>query len=129
MQDIGVDFLAAGIGNIHGPYPENWKSLNFETLEKIKKATNAKLPIVLHGGSGIPNDQVKKAISLGVAKINVNTELQIVYAKALKTYFYKNKDQDDKGYDPRKIHNYGMAACKEELISKIQHFGSNNKIN
>ncbi len=127
MLDLGVDFLAAGIGNIHGPYPESWESLSFETLESLKEGTEGKMPFVLHGGSGIPADQITKAIELGVAKINVNTELQLVNAYALKKYFDANKHAEGKGFDPRKINAVGIAAMKEELAAKIKLFGSENK--
>ena len=127
MLELGVDFLAAGIGNIHGPYPKSWKSLSFETLEALRDGTESKMPFVLHGGSGIPEDQITKAISLGVAKINVNTELQLVYSAELKKYFDANKHLEGKGFDPRKVHGAGMEACKKELSAKMSLFGSVNK--
>ena len=128
MAKIGVDFLAAGIGNIHGPYPKSWKSLNFEVLEKLQKATNNQMPFVLHGGSGIPDEQVKKAISLGVAKINVNTELQLAFTKGMEKYFANKMHQDKKGYDPRKSIGFAMQEVAKEIINKISVFGSKNKI-
>lgn len=127
IADLGVDFLAAGIGNIHGIYPENWQGLSFETLASIKAAIGEKLPLVLHGGSGIPEDQIKKAISLGVAKINVNTELQLVFAKATREYIEAGSDLKGKGYDPRKLLKPGFDAMIEECKSKITLFGCANK--
>ena len=102
IADLGIDFLAAGIGNIHGKYPENWAGLNFEVLGKINEDTGD-MPLVLHGGSGIPDEMIKEAISLGVAKINVNTECQLVFAEATRKYIEEGKDQQGKGYDPRKV--------------------------
>ncbi|WP_027122228.1 class II fructose-1,6-bisphosphate aldolase [[Mycoplasma] imitans] len=127
MKDLGCDMLAAGIGNIHGIYPESWKSLNFEVLSELKKASDASL--VLHGGSGIPNEQVKKAISLGVTKVNVNTECQLAFASATRKYISENKDLDQhkKGYDPRKLLKPGFEAIKATCIEKIKLFGSENK--
>jgi fructose-bisphosphate aldolase class II len=127
IADLGVDFLAAGIGNIHGIYPENWKGLSFDTLAAIKEAIGADLPLVLHGGSGIPTDQIMKAISLGVSKINVNTELQLVFARATRAYVEAGKDQQGKGYDPRKLLKPGADAIIEECKNKISVFGSANK--
>ena len=127
MAALGVDFLAAGIGNIHGPYPPGWKSLSFETLEKLQKATNNQMPFVLHGGSGIPDDQVKKAITLGVAKINVNTELQLAYTKGMVEYFSQKMHENKKGYDPRKSIGYAMKEVAKEIVNKITIFGSANK--
>lgn len=123
----GVTMLAAGFGNIHGLYPENWKGLDFDCLKKIYEATN--VPLVLHGGSGIPDDQVQKAISLGVSKINVNTECQLAFAKATREYILKNADLDyvKKGYDPRKLLKPGFTAIKEMCISKFKLFGSLGK--
>ena len=126
IANLGVDFLAAGIGNIHGKYPANWAGLNFEVLGKIQEATNGK-PLVLHGGSGIPADQIAKAISLGVSKINVNTECQLVFAEATRKYIEAGKDQQGKGYDPRKLLAPGTAAIKEFVVAKIKEFGSNDK--
>ena len=102
IADLGVDMLAAGIGNIHGKYPANWAGLSFETLDAIQQLTGD-LPLVLHGGTGIPDDMIKKAIDLGVAKINVNTECQLVFAEATRKYIEAGKDQEGKGYDPRKL--------------------------
>lgn len=123
---LGVDFLAAGIGNIHGKYPANWKGLNFERLATIQSVTNGK-PLVLHGGSGIPADQIKKAISLGISKINVNTELQLVFADATRKYIEAGKDLEGKGFDPRKLLKPGCDAIKDKVISMIHLFGSENK--
>ena len=123
---LGVDFLAAGIGNIHGKYPENWAGLNFERLDEINKAVNGK-PLVLHGGSGIPFDQVSKAISMGVSKINVNTELQLVFAAATRKYIEEGKDLEGKGYDPRKLLKPGADAIIAKTIELIKAFGSDNK--
>ena len=121
IADLGVDFLAAGIGNIHGVYPENWAGLNFERLGEIDEAIGHK-PIVLHGGSGIPEDQVKKAISLGVSKINVNTDLQLVFAAALRKYIEEGKDIQGKGYDPRKLLKPGCDAITEKVIDMVTNF-------
>ncbi len=122
---LGITALAAGIGNIHGIYPENWKGLNFDALAAIKAA--ADLPLVLHGGSGIPVDQVRKAISLGVSKVNVNTEFQVVFAKATREYIEAGKDLKGKGYDPRKMLKPGYEAIVQEVHAKIALFGSANK--
>lgn len=120
--------LAAGIGNIHGIYPKDWKGLNFKKLEEIFAAVNKK-PLVLHGGTGIPADQIKKAISLGICKINVNTECQLVFAKATRKYIESRKDLDKvgKGFDPRKLLKPGTEAIKATVIDKIKMFGSENK--
>ena len=126
LTDQGIDFLAAGIGNIHGKYPENWQGLSFETLEEIKAATG-NIPLVLHGGSGIPEDQILKAIDLGVAKINVNTECQVVFADATRKYIEAGKDLEGKGFDPRKLLAPGAEAIKEAVREKIEMFGSANK--
>jgi fructose-bisphosphate aldolase class II len=126
MKELGIDMLAAGIGNIHGKYPANWPGLSFETLEKIKEAIGD-LPIVLHGGTGIPDDQIKKAISLGVAKINVNTECQLVFAEATRQYIEAGKDQQGKGYDPRKLLAPGTEAIKAKVKEKMELFGSVGK--
>ncbi|HAH92706.1 MAG TPA: fructose-1,6-bisphosphate aldolase, class II [Dielma fastidiosa] len=123
---LGVDMLAAGIGNIHGKYPENWKGLNFDVLAEIQAKTNGK-PLVLHGGSGIPTDMIKKAISLGVSKINVNTECQLVFADATRKYIEAGKDLEGKGFDPRKLLAPGCNAIKELVIDKIKEFGSDNQ--
>ena len=122
---LGITALAAGIGNIHGIYPENWKGLNFDALAAIKAA--ADLPLVLHGGSGIPVDQVRKAISLGVSKVNVNTEFQVVFAKATREYIEAGKDLKGKGFDPRKMLKPGYEAIVQEVHAKIALFGSANK--
>lgn len=126
IASLGVDFLAAGIGNIHGKYPSNWKGLNFERLAEIQKSTNG-IPLVLHGGSGIPEDQIKKAISLGVSKINVNTECQLVFAEATRKYIEAGKDLEGKGFDPRKLLKPGTEAITKLVKEKIQEFGSSNK--
>ncbi len=126
VNDLGVDFLAAGIGNIHGKYPANWAGLNFDVLAKIQEVTNGR-PLVLHGGSGIPVDQVKRAISLGVSKINVNTELQLVFAAATRKYIEEGKDEQGKGYDPRKLLAPGAEAIVEKCKAMIDDFGSADK--
>ena len=126
IADLGVDFLAAGIGNIHGKYPANWKGLDFEALEKIHEATNG-IPLVLHGGTGIPADMIKKAISLGVSKINVNTECQLSFADATRKYIEAGKDLQGKGFDPRKLLAPGAEAIKATVREKIELFGSANK--
>jgi len=126
IADLGVTILAAGIGNIHGVYPANWKGLNFDVLSKIKaKVTHT--PLVLHGGTGIPEDMVRKAISLGVAKINVNTECQLVFAAATRKYIEAGKDLEGKGFDPRKLLAPGVDAIKQSVREKITLFGSVNK--
>lgn len=126
IADLGVDFLAAGIGNIHGKYPENWAGLDFGALAKIK-ALVGDLPLVLHGGTGIPSDMIKKAISLGVAKINVNTECQIYFQQATRKYIEEGKDLQGKGFDPRKLLAPGFEAIKEIVKEKMELFGSINK--
>lgn len=126
IAELGVDFLAAGIGNIHGKYPENWAGLNFDRLNEINEAVNGK-PLVLHGGSGIPFDQVAKAISMGVSKINVNTELQLVFAEATRKYIEEGKDLEGKGYDPRKLLKPGCDAVIAKAKELIKAFGSDNK--
>lgn len=123
----GIDFLAAGIGNIHGVYPDNWQGLNFDRLKEISDAV--KMPLVLHGGTGIPEDQIKKAISLGVSKINVNTECQLAFAKATREYIEAGKDKQGKGYDPRKLLAPGKEAIKEVLYQKIDMMGSEGSAN
>ena len=123
---LGVDFLAAGIGNIHGKYPANWAGLNFDVLGQIQDVTNG-LPVVLHGGSGIPADQIAKAISLGVSKINVNTELQLEFAAATRKYVEAGKDNEGKGYDPRKLLAPGAEAIKAKVIAMMTEFGSKDK--
>ncbi len=126
IAGLGVDFLAAGIGNIHGVYPANWAGLNFERLDEINKAVNGK-PLVLHGGSGIPFEQVHKAITLGVSKVNVNTELQLVFAKATREYILAGKDQEGKGYDPRKLLKPGADAITAQVVEMCEAFGSAGK--
>ena len=123
IADLGVTMLAAGIGNIHGKYPENWAGLSFETLESVKNLTGT-MPLVLHGGTGIPSDMIRKAISLGVAKINVNTECQLTFAAATRTYIESGKDLVGKGYDPRKLLTPGCEAIKATVKEKIELFGS-----
>lgn len=126
IADLGVDFLAAGIGNIHGKYPDNWQGLSFETLDAIQQLTG-ELPLVLHGGTGIPADMIKKAITLGVAKINVNTECQLAFAEATRGYVEAGKDQQGKGYDPRKLLAPGYEAIKATVKEKMELFGSIDK--
>ncbi len=126
IGDLGVDFLAAGIGNIHGKYPENWAGLNFDALAKTKELVGD-LPLVLHGGTGIPEDMIKTAISLGVAKINVNTECQLYFQAATRKYIEEGKDLVGKGFDPRKLLAPGCEAIKEIVKEKMTLFGSVNK--
>lgn len=126
IADLGIDFLAAGIGNIHGKYPANWPGLSFETLEAVKEKVGD-MPLVLHGGTGIPADMIKKAISLGVAKINVNTECQLSFAEATRQYIEAGKDQQGKGYDPRKLLAPGTEAIKATVKEKMELFGSVGK--
>lgn len=126
IADLGVDMLAAGIGNIHGVYPPNWKGLNLDVLADIQKLTGT-MPLVLHGGTGIPDEMVKEAISLGVSKINVNTECQIVFAEATRKYIEEGKDHEKKGYDPRKLLKPGFEAIKEKVKEKMILFGSVDK--
>ncbi len=126
IADLGIDFLAAGIGNIHGKYPANWPGLSFETLEAVKEKVGD-MPLVLHGGTGIPADMIKKAISLGVAKINVNTECQLSFAAATREYIEAGKDQQGKGYDPRKLLAPGTEAIKATVKEKMELFGSVDK--
>jgi fructose-bisphosphate aldolase class II len=126
IADLGVDFLAAGIGNIHGKYPANWKGLDFEALQRIKNLTG-ELPLVLHGGTGIPTDMIKQAIGLGVAKINVNTECQLAFAAATRAYVEAGKDLEGKGFDPRKLLGPGFEAIKATVKEKMEIFGSVNK--
>ena len=126
IADLGVDFLAAGIGNIHGKYPANWPGLNFDVLAKVEEKIGV-LPLVLHGGTGIPADMIKKAISLGVAKINVNTECQLAFAAATRKYIEAGKDLQGKGFDPRKLLAPGAEAIKDTVREKIELFGSANK--
>ena len=126
IAELGVDFLAAGIGNIHGKYPANWAGLNFDVLAEIQKVTNGK-PLVLHGGSGIPADQIAKAIDLGVSKINVNTELQLEFAAATRKYIEAGKDNEGKGYDPRKLLKPGADAITAKVKAMMEQFGSTGK--
>lgn len=126
IADLGVDMLAAGIGNIHGKYPANWPGLSFETLEAVKQKVGD-MPLVLHGGTGIPEDMIKKAISLGVAKINVNTECQLAFAAATRKYIEEGKDLVGKGFDPRKLLAPGVEAIKATVREKITLFGSAGK--
>lgn len=126
INDLGVDFLAAGIGNIHGKYPENWTGLNFEVLNKVNEVTGT-TPLVLHGGTGIPADMIKKAISMGVSKINVNTECQLVFAAATRKYIEEGKDLIGKGFDPRKLLHPGTEAIKQSVREKMELFGSINQ--
>lgn len=126
IADLGVDFLAAGIGNIHGKYPENWKGLDFDALAKTK-ALIGELPLVLHGGTGIPAEMIQEAISLGVAKINVNTECQLSFQEATRAYIEAGKDLEGKGFDPRKLLAPGFEAIKKTVKEKMELFGSVNK--
>ena len=126
IADLGVDFLAAGIGNIHGKYPANWKGLDFDALAKTKELIGD-LPLVLHGGTGIPADMIKKAISLGVAKINVNTECQLYFQEATRKYIEEGKDLQGKGFDPRKLLAPGFEAIKVIVKEKMELFGSIDK--
>ena len=126
IADLGVTMLAAGIGNIHGVYPANWKGLSFEALEAISNSTN-NVPLVLHGGTGIPEDMIKHAIALGVSKINVNTECQIAFAEGTRKYIESGKDLQGKGFDPRKLLNPGFEAIKAIVKEKMELFGSVNK--
>lgn len=126
IADLGVDMLAAGIGNIHGKYPANWKGLRFDVLANIQKLTG-EMPLVLHGGTGIPADMIKEAISLGVSKINVNTECQLAFADATRKYIEAGKDLEGKGFDPRKLLAPGFEAIKATVKEKMELFGSVNK--
>ncbi len=127
IADLGVDMLACGIGNIHGKYPANWAGLSFDTLEAIASKVGEELPLVLHGGTGIPAEQVQKAISMGVSKVNVNTECQLSFAEATRKYIEAGKDLEGKGYDPRKLLKPGFEAIKETVKEKMEMFGSINK--
>jgi len=127
IAKLGVDFLAAGIGNIHGSYPADWTGLNFEVLEKVSQVTGG-IPLVLHGGTGIPEDMIKKAISLGVAKINVNTECQLAFAAATRAYVEAGKDKEGKGFDPRKLLAPGAEAIKKVIKDKMELFGSTDRV-
>ena len=126
IADLGVDMLAAGIGNIHGKYPANWKGLSFETLDAIQQKTGV-MPLVLHGGTGIPAEMVKKAITLGVAKVNVNTECKLAFQEATRKYIEAGKDLEGKGFDPRKLLNPGFEAIKATVKEKMELFGSVGK--
>lgn len=126
IADLGVDMLAAGIGNIHGKYPANWAGLSFETLDAVQQLTG-EMPLVLHGGTGIPDDMIKKAIDLGVSKINVNTECQLTFAAATREYVEAGKDLQGKGYDPRKLLAPGFEAIKQTVKEKMELFGSVGK--
>lgn len=126
IADLGIDFLAAGIGNIHGKYPDNWPGLSFETLAAVQEKTGD-MPLVLHGGTGIPADMIQKAINLGVAKINVNTECQLSFAAATRKYIEAGKDLEGKGFDPRKLLAPGAEAIKETVKEKMELFGSAGK--
>ena len=126
VADLGVDMLAAGIGNIHGKYPDNWEGLSFETLDAIQAKTGV-MPLVLHGGTGIPEDMIKKAIDLGVSKINVNTECQLSFADASRKYIEAGKDLEGKGFDPRKLLAPGAEAIKATVKEKMELFGSVGK--
>ncbi len=126
IADLGVDMLAAGIGNIHGKYPDNWAGLSFDTLAAVQEKTGI-MPLVLHGGTGIPEDMIKKAISLGVSKINVNTECQLSFQEATRKYIEEGKDQQGKGFDPRKLLAPGAEAIKATVKEKMELFGSVGK--
>ena len=126
VADLGVTMLAAGIGNIHGKYPENWEGLSFDTLDAIQQLTGD-MPLVLHGGTGIPDDMIKKAISLGVAKINVNTECQLAFTAEVRKYIEEGKDLVGKGFDPRKLLKPGTEAIKQTVRDKMEMFGSIGK--
>jgi fructose-bisphosphate aldolase class II len=126
IADLGVTMLAAGIGNIHGKYPANWAGLSFSTLAAVQEKTGA-MPLVLHGGTGIPAEQIKKAIDLGVSKINVNTECQLAFAAATRGYVEAGKDLKGKGFDPRKLLAPGVEAIKATVKEKMELFGSVNK--
>ncbi len=126
IADLGVTMLAAGIGNIHGKYPANWAGLSFDTLEAINNKVGS-MPLVLHGGTGIPAEMIKKAIDLGVSKINVNTECQLAFAAAVRKYVEEGKDLEGKGFDPRKLLAPGVEAIKATVREKIELFGSANK--
>lgn len=126
IADLGIDFLAAGIGNIHGVYPENWQGLNFEVLAAIQKEVG-KMPLVLHGGTGIPTEMIKEAINLGVSKINVNTECQLEFAAETRKYIEAGKDLEGKGFDPRKLLAPGTQGIKDVVKEKMEIFGSINK--
>ncbi len=126
IAGLGVDFLAAGIGNIHGHYPDNWQGLNFEALAAIQKSTNS-IPLVLHGGTGISDEMISKAISLGISKININTDCQVVFAEATRAYIEAGKDKQGKGFDPRKLLAPGTEAIKTLCKEKVALFGCGGK--
>lgn len=126
MAETGIDIFAAGIGNIHGPYPDNWQGLNFERLREIQEVTKG-IPLVLHGGTGIPGDMIQKSVTLGVSKINVNTELQLAFAAGVRKYIEDGKDLQPKGYDPRKLLKPGVEAAAQVVRDKFTLFGSVNK--
>lgn len=126
IADLGVDILAAGIGNIHGKYPANWPGLRFDVLEQVKNAVGD-MPLVLHGGTGIPDEQVRRAIDMGVCKVNVNTECQLVFAEETRKYVEAGKDLEGKGFDPRKLLAPGTAAIKAKVKEKMELFGSVGK--
>lgn len=126
IADLGVTMLAAGIGNIHGKYPANWKGLSFETLDAVQQLTG-EMPLVLHGGTGIPEDMIKRAIDLGVSKINVNTECQLSFAAATRKYIEEGKDLEGKGFDPRKLLKPGCDAIIATVKEKMELFGSVGK--
>ncbi|TVY12188.1 class II fructose-1,6-bisphosphate aldolase [Candidatus Phytoplasma pini] len=127
IADLGVDLLATGIGNLHGKYPSNWPGLDFNVLKQIRKLTKQKTPLVLHGGTSIPDEMIKKAISFGIVKINVNTEFQIAFAQATRGYIEKKGDLRNKGFDPRKLLKPGYLAIKEQMRHKLKLFNSINK--
>ena len=131
MVETGIDFLAAGIGNIHGPYPDNWKGLHLDHLQKITTAINEtaghKVPVVLHGGSGVPDDQIQTAISMGVSKVNVNTEAQLAFHQALRDFILADHDLEGKNYDPRKLLATGVKAIESALVDRIDVFGNANQ--
>lgn len=127
MSNLGIDMLAAGIGNMHGKYPSNWLGLNFDVLAKIRFLTKKNVPLVLHGGTGIPFSMIKKAISLGVVKININTEFQKVFAKSIRKYINEGKDLVNNGFNPRKLLKSGYLAIKKEIKNKLMLFGSVNQ--
>jgi len=127
LTETGVDIIAAGFGNMHGEYPDNWKGLNFNALDEIKSITG-NIPLSLHGGSGIPKDQIKRAITLGVAKVNFGTELQMIFAKMTREYFDQGKDLEKKGYDPRKLLKPGVDGIKKSVDEKLQLLGVTNII-
>lgn len=126
LSETGIDMLAIGVNNFHGVYPDNWQGLSFETISNIKKETG-NLPLVLHGGSGIPSDQIKKAIKYGIAKVNVSSELQVAFSKEIKKYFHCNRDMEESGNDPRKILDFGMTSVRNQILNKLKIIGAINK--